>query len=129
MKRQPATKSRAGSHPCDFDRCEWAGGFRHSYSTLGTRNREAEKQVRPGGECKQSRVRSKGFHTSRAGGRTKRIESPIHKHKGVANQRKMSAIFDFSSLLTVILLLICTTAFVREIRPGIYDGGRVRSVA
>jgi len=41
----------------------------------------------------------------------------------------MSAIFDFSSLLTVILLLICTTAFVREIRPGIYDGGRVRADA
>mmetsp|Transcript_33649 Transcript_33649/g.99156 ORF Transcript_33649/g.99156 Transcript_33649/m.99156 type:complete len:82 (+) Transcript_33649:111-356(+) len=36
----------------------------------------------------------------------------------------MSAIFDFTSLVTVILLLICTAAFVREIRPGIYDGGR-----
>mmetsp|Transcript_19932 Transcript_19932/g.47147 ORF Transcript_19932/g.47147 Transcript_19932/m.47147 type:complete len:82 (-) Transcript_19932:29-274(-) len=36
----------------------------------------------------------------------------------------MSAIFDFTSLITVVLLLICTAAFVREIRPGIYDGGR-----
>lgn len=39
----------------------------------------------------------------------------------------MSAIFDFTSLITVVLLLICTAAFVREIRPGIYDGGRVRA--
>mmetsp|Transcript_26424 Transcript_26424/g.57941 ORF Transcript_26424/g.57941 Transcript_26424/m.57941 type:complete len:82 (+) Transcript_26424:382-627(+) len=36
----------------------------------------------------------------------------------------MSAIFDFSSLLTVVLLLICMATFVREIRPGIYDGGK-----
>jgi hypothetical protein len=38
----------------------------------------------------------------------------------------MSAIFDFSSLLTVILLLICTCAYLRDMRPTIFDGGKVR---
>ena len=38
----------------------------------------------------------------------------------------MSAIFDFSSLLTVILLLICTCAYLRDMRPTIFDGGQVR---
>mmetsp|Transcript_14946 Transcript_14946/g.31456 ORF Transcript_14946/g.31456 Transcript_14946/m.31456 type:complete len:84 (+) Transcript_14946:136-387(+) len=36
----------------------------------------------------------------------------------------MSAIFDFSSLLTVLLLLICTCAYLREMRPKIFDGGK-----
>ncbi|KAL7490844.1 hypothetical protein ACHAWT_000380 [Skeletonema menzelii] len=36
----------------------------------------------------------------------------------------MSAIFDFSSLLTVILLLICTCAYLRDMRPTIFDGGQ-----
>jgi hypothetical protein len=35
----------------------------------------------------------------------------------------MSAIFDFSSLLTVLLLLICTCAYLRELRPMIFDSG------
>lgn len=34
----------------------------------------------------------------------------------------MSAIFDFSSLVTVLLLLICTCTYLRELRPGIFDG-------
>ena len=38
----------------------------------------------------------------------------------------MSAIFDFSSLLTVILFLICTCAYLRDMRPTIFDGGQVR---
>ena len=38
---------------------------------------------------------------------------------------QMSAIFDFSSLLTVILLIICTCAYLREMRPTIFDGGKV----
>ena len=33
----------------------------------------------------------------------------------------MSALFDFSSLLTVILLFICTCAFLRSLRVGIFD--------
>lgn len=33
----------------------------------------------------------------------------------------MSAIFDFGSLLTVLLLLICTCAYIREMRPTIFD--------
>mmetsp|Transcript_1737 Transcript_1737/g.2971 ORF Transcript_1737/g.2971 Transcript_1737/m.2971 type:complete len:82 (+) Transcript_1737:127-372(+) len=33
----------------------------------------------------------------------------------------MSAVFDFPSLLTVLLLLICTCAYVREMRPAIFD--------
>jgi Protein of unknown function (DUF1242) len=33
----------------------------------------------------------------------------------------MSAIFDFSSLITVLLLLICTCAYLRELRPKIFD--------
>mmetsp|Transcript_30940 Transcript_30940/g.73748 ORF Transcript_30940/g.73748 Transcript_30940/m.73748 type:complete len:83 (+) Transcript_30940:181-429(+) len=36
----------------------------------------------------------------------------------------MSAIFDFSSLLTVLLLLICTCAYLRDLRPAIFDGGQ-----
>jgi hypothetical protein len=41
-------------------------------------------------------------------------------------QLTMSAIFDFSSLLTVMLLLICTCAYLRDMRPTIFDGGKVR---
>mmetsp|Transcript_15611 Transcript_15611/g.28217 ORF Transcript_15611/g.28217 Transcript_15611/m.28217 type:complete len:89 (+) Transcript_15611:63-329(+) len=33
----------------------------------------------------------------------------------------MSAIFDFSSLITVLLLLICTCTYLRELRPAIFD--------
>mmetsp|Transcript_21794 Transcript_21794/g.32595 ORF Transcript_21794/g.32595 Transcript_21794/m.32595 type:complete len:87 (+) Transcript_21794:117-377(+) len=33
----------------------------------------------------------------------------------------MSAIFDFSSLITVLLLIICTCAYLRELRPAIFD--------
>ncbi|KAL7431605.1 hypothetical protein ACHAXH_003690 [Discostella pseudostelligera] len=36
----------------------------------------------------------------------------------------MSAIFDFSSLLTVLLLMICTCAYLRDMRPTIFDGGQ-----
>ena len=36
----------------------------------------------------------------------------------------MSALFDFSSLLTVILLAICTAAYLRELRPGIFDSAQ-----
>ncbi|EEC48356.1 predicted protein [Phaeodactylum tricornutum CCAP 1055/1] len=36
----------------------------------------------------------------------------------------MSAIFDFSSLVTVLLLLICTCTYLRELRPGIFDAAR-----
>mmetsp|Transcript_24592 Transcript_24592/g.52992 ORF Transcript_24592/g.52992 Transcript_24592/m.52992 type:complete len:84 (-) Transcript_24592:494-745(-) len=36
----------------------------------------------------------------------------------------MSAIFDFTSLLTVILLLICTCAYLRDMRPTIFDAGQ-----
>ena len=40
----------------------------------------------------------------------------------------MSAIFDFSSLITVLLLLICTCAYLRELRPGIFDDVQVSAV-
>mmetsp|Transcript_13587 Transcript_13587/g.42894 ORF Transcript_13587/g.42894 Transcript_13587/m.42894 type:complete len:87 (-) Transcript_13587:196-456(-) len=33
----------------------------------------------------------------------------------------MSAIFDFSSLITVILLFVCTSTYVRALRTTIYD--------
>jgi hypothetical protein len=33
----------------------------------------------------------------------------------------MSAIFDFSSLVTVFVLSICTTTYLRELRPAIFD--------
>jgi hypothetical protein len=39
----------------------------------------------------------------------------------------MSAIFDFSSLLTVLLLLICTTTYLRELRPSIFDGSVIQN--
>lgn len=35
----------------------------------------------------------------------------------------MSAIFDFSSLVTVLLLVICTMTYVRALRPSVFDGG------
>jgi hypothetical protein len=38
----------------------------------------------------------------------------------------MSAIFDFSSLLTVLVLSICTCSYLRELRPTIFDGAKVR---
>ena len=52
----------------------------------------------------------------------------------------MSAIFDFSSLITVFVLSICTTTYLRELRPAIFDtsipsmaggdgGGRTPSAA
>lgn len=34
----------------------------------------------------------------------------------------MSAIFDFSSLITVFLFFICTCTYIRELRPTIFDG-------
>ncbi|XP_074096874.1 transmembrane protein 167A-like protein ksh [Cotesia typhae] len=37
----------------------------------------------------------------------------------------MSALFNFQSLMTVILLLICTCAYVRSIVPRIIDGKKV----
>eukprot|EP00527_Entomoneis_sp_CCMP2396_P004261 CAMPEP_0198137850 /NCGR_PEP_ID=MMETSP1443-20131203/1308_1 /TAXON_ID=186043 /ORGANISM="Entomoneis sp., Strain CCMP2396" /LENGTH=69 /DNA_ID=CAMNT_0043799413 /DNA_START=100 /DNA_END=306 /DNA_ORIENTATION=+ len=33
----------------------------------------------------------------------------------------MSALFDITSLITVLLLLICTTYYIREMRPTIFD--------
>lgn len=33
----------------------------------------------------------------------------------------MSALFDFPALLTVLLLFICTTAFIRSLYPTIFD--------
>jgi hypothetical protein len=32
----------------------------------------------------------------------------------------MSALFDFCSLLTVILMFICTTTFARSLYPGVF---------
>lgn len=34
---------------------------------------------------------------------------------------KMSALFNFQSLLTVVLLLICTCAYIRSIAPRLLD--------
>uniref|UniRef100_A0A8D0BMH5 Protein kish n=1 Tax=Salvator merianae TaxID=96440 RepID=A0A8D0BMH5_SALMN len=36
----------------------------------------------------------------------------------------MSAIFNFQSLLTVILLLICTCAYVRSLAPRLLDNNQ-----
>jgi hypothetical protein len=38
----------------------------------------------------------------------------------------MSALFDFPSLLTVILLFICTAAFTRSMYPTIFDSAPVQ---
>jgi hypothetical protein len=40
----------------------------------------------------------------------------------------MSAIFDFSSVLMIFLMLICTCTYLREMRPTIFDGGKVRLI-
>ncbi|XP_054288250.1 protein kish-A [Macrosteles quadrilineatus] len=37
----------------------------------------------------------------------------------------MSAIFNFQSLLTVILLLICTCAYIRNLFPSLLDRNKV----
>ncbi|KAL9822401.1 protein kish-A [Geothlypis trichas] len=39
----------------------------------------------------------------------------------VAERGAMSAIFNFQSLLTVILLLICTCAYIRSLAPSLLD--------
>ncbi|XP_043087352.1 protein kish-A, partial [Puntigrus tetrazona] len=39
----------------------------------------------------------------------------------LAGDLKMSAIFNFQSLLTVILLLICTCAYIRALAPSLLD--------
>ncbi|XP_064499344.1 LOW QUALITY PROTEIN: protein kish-A [Pseudopipra pipra] len=39
----------------------------------------------------------------------------------VARSGAMSAIFNFQSLLTVILLLICTCAYIRSLAPSLLD--------
>ena len=52
-------------------------------------------------------------------------KQPIPNLSLNTNEQTMSAIFDFSSLLTVILLLICTCAYLRDLRPTIFDGGKV----
>lgn len=39
----------------------------------------------------------------------------------------MSAIFDFTSLLTVLVLLICTCTYLRELRPTIFDSSNAPS--
>jgi hypothetical protein len=33
----------------------------------------------------------------------------------------MSAIFDFSSVLMILLLMICTCTYLREMRPQLFD--------
>mmetsp|Transcript_29356 Transcript_29356/g.28227 ORF Transcript_29356/g.28227 Transcript_29356/m.28227 type:complete len:85 (+) Transcript_29356:241-495(+) len=38
----------------------------------------------------------------------------------------MSAIFNFSSLILVVLLMICTCTYLKELRPTILDGGLVQ---
>lgn len=46
-------------------------------------------------------------------------------------QRKASmvaAIFDFSSVLLILLLSVCTCTYLRELRPNIFDGGQVCEV-
>mmetsp|Transcript_34341 Transcript_34341/g.79422 ORF Transcript_34341/g.79422 Transcript_34341/m.79422 type:complete len:103 (-) Transcript_34341:94-402(-) len=45
---------------------------------------------------------------------------PIKPRTTMAIKQK-SAIFEFSSLLTVLLLLICSCAYIREMRPTIFD--------
>lgn len=37
----------------------------------------------------------------------------------------MSAIFDFSSVVMILLLMICTCTYLREMRPAVFDGGKV----
>lgn len=38
----------------------------------------------------------------------------------------VAAIFDFSSVLLILLLLVCTCTYLRELRPSLFDGGQVR---
>ncbi|KAL7558651.1 hypothetical protein ACA910_010027 [Epithemia clementina (nom. ined.)] len=41
----------------------------------------------------------------------------------------MSAFFDFSSLVTIVLLMICTCTYLRELRPTIFDHSPLESMA
>jgi hypothetical protein len=52
---------------------------------------------------------------------------PNPPHHRLNNRHNMSAIFNFSSLLTVLLLVICTCAYLRDLRPTIFDSGQVRT--
>lgn len=48
-------------------------------------------------------------------------------HTDWIDRVNMSAIFDFSSLLTCLLLLIATCTYLRDMRPTIFDAGQVRT--
>jgi hypothetical protein len=64
---------------------------------------------------------SKVHYSQQQPARCKSIENDrrclVHQH-----QQNMSAIFNFSSLVTALLLSICTTTYLRELRPTIFDG-------
>jgi hypothetical protein len=49
-----------------------------------------------------------------------------NKLRYIVRYRKMSAIFDFSSVLLLLLLMICTCTYIRELRPTVFDGKKVR---
>ena len=41
----------------------------------------------------------------------------------------MSAIFDFSSVLMILLLMICSCTYLREMKPNIFDGSKERDAS
>ena len=53
------------------------------------------------------------------------LSPPLSKYVNHPNRK--SAIFSFSSLITVLLLLICTCTFLRALRPNIFDNADMQT--
>ncbi|KAM6289454.1 protein kish-A [Aegotheles albertisi] len=49
------------------------------------------------------------------------LSRPVRAGPGLRAPAEASAIFNFQSLLTVILLLICTCAYIRSLAPSLLD--------
>lgn len=49
----------------------------------------------------------------------KKNKEKREKTKSLSHARRMSALFDFNAFLTVVLLTICTCAYVKMRAPGV----------
>ncbi|XP_075929125.1 protein kish-A-like [Petromyzon marinus] len=59
--------------------------------------------------------------TENPGSSHTRLPTLLAGHAHSTPQTAMSAVFNFQSLLTVLLLLVCTCAYVRSLAPSLLD--------
>ncbi|KAF0033762.1 hypothetical protein F2P81_013828 [Scophthalmus maximus] len=89
---------------------------RQDLSTVEKVMKSAQNQQK-GSQCQQYQSQSNlVFYVSRRED-FRLLLSPIQDEK----DNTLSAIFNFQSLLTVILLLICTCAYIRALAPSLLD--------